>query len=371
MRLLLLLSVITTVRSFAPLRMPSPKTTEFLRLEVRPTTTTFLSLWPTKREEQATTTTSRNSSGVPTSTVTTNQSSALAIPSSAATVLVGTPAAALFWASNALSALPSPPPFVVSEILTDLSHVALDLVTLWGPSAVVVRLFAVIGRILCVLADYLPDGFMNPEEVVFQGFMLAVALIGLLQVMLPQIWSQFLAPKPTLRDGKAYTAWGKPAGMSWDQYKALTVSALEWKELRPGEKIQVNATPDLLSRNDKNQQNQTTLFWLYKGDVKVQRAGHKKSHVIRRNTHRLRQVDGVQHVDLASLQSAATLPNPESRSTTITAGEHGATLLTCRMDRLSPLLRHDASLKDVWKVILWQGMQDQLADAYHDDTAYM
>ena len=287
-----------------------------------------------------------------------NQSMTLALPTSAgATVLLGTPAAALVW--ETLSALPTPNPFVVGEILTDLSHVFLDLITLWGPNAVMVRLFAVIGRILCVLADYVPDRSMNPEEVVFQGFMLLVACSGLFQVMLPQIWSQFLAPKPTLRDGKAYTAWGKPVGMSWDQYKALTVSVLEWKELAPGETLDTTADSD---------KNRTTLYWLYKGEAQVQRGSSRKgkSQVIRRTPGRLRQIDGAQKVDLASFQTSS--PDTD-KSTTITAGPQGATLLTCHVDRLKTLMRHDTSMRDVWKVLLWQGLQDQLADAYQDETA--
>eukprot|EP00977_Amphora_coffeiformis_P030313 scaffold46144_cov199-Amphora_coffeaeformis.AAC.1 len=286
-----------------------------------------------------------------------NRSLTLALPTGAGTtVLLGTPAAALVW--ETLTALPTPNPFVVGEILTDLSHVFLDLITLWGPNAVVVRLFAVIGRVFCVLADFVPDHAMNPEEVVFQGFMLAVACTGLFQVMLPQIWSRFLAPKPTLRDGKAYAAWGKPAGMSWDQYKVLTVSALEWKELAPGE------TLDTAIDRDKNR---TTLYWLYKGEARVERgsSGKGKSQVIRRTTGRLRQVDGAQKVDLASFQTSS--PDTE-KPATITAGPQGATLLMCHADRLKALMRHDTSMKDVWKVILWQGLQDQLADAYQYES---
>lgn len=253
--------------------------------------------------------------------------------------------------------------FVVGEILTDLSHVFLDLITLWGPNAVMVRLFAVIGRVLSVLADYVPDGTMNPEEAIFQGFMLVVACTGLFQILLPQMLSQFLAPKPTLRDGKAYTAWGRPAGMSWDQYKALTVSALEWKELDPDEVLNTTGEDD--------SKNGTTLYWLYRGEAQVQRgpARHKnKSQVIRRssNNARLRQLDGAQKVDLVSFQ---TFSSEAEKPTTIRAGPLGATLLACDMDRLKTLMRHDSSLRDVWKVLLWQGLQDQLADAYRDETA--
>jgi len=341
--------ILVSVNAFAPLSMPSSHVVQpsrgHLTSSIKRSSSTPLFAKSKKKDSFLL------------SSAANNRSMTLALPTGAGTtVLLGTPAAALVW--EALSAWPTPNPFLVGEILTDLSHVFLDLITLWGPNAVVVRLFAVIGRVFSVLADFVPDGAMNPEEVVFQGVMLAVACTGLFQVLLPQIWSRFLARKPTLRDGKAYAAWGRPAGMSWDQYKALTVNALEWKELAPGEK---------LNTVDDNGKTRTTLYWLYKGEAQVQRGSSRggKSQVIRRTHGRLRQVDGAQKVDLVSFQ---TSPLDQEKAATIIAGPQGATLLTCRVDRLNTLIRHDSSMKDVWKVILWQGLQDQLADAYHEES---
>ena len=349
-RVALLAITLTSVTAFAPRTMPSSshvvQSSDGLSASSFKRTST-VSLFTESKKDSIFPSSSAN-----------NRSLTLALPTGAGTtVLLGTPAAALIW--ETFSALPTPNPFVVGEILTDLSHVFLDLITLWGPNAVVVRLFAVIGRVLCVLADFVPDGAMNPEEVVFQGFMLAVACTGLFQVLLPQIWGRFLAPKPTFRDGKAYATWGKPAGMSWDQYKALTVSALEWKELAPGE------TLDTTIGSDKNR---TTLFWLYKGEARVKRGSLPKAkpQVIRRTSGRLRQLDGAQNVDLASFQTYT--PDEREKPTTITAGSQGATLLTCHADRLQNVMRHDTSMKEVWRVILWQGLQDQLADAYQDES---
>ena len=338
--LVLLGACVVPTSSFAPSLNRAPRALSSPSASAR-----FLSAIPEEND------TFSSPSPAPNKSITTT----LTLPQNVA--LLGAPAFVV-WATEALSnAAPAPTPFMLSEILTDLSHVALDLVTLWGPSAVVVRLAAVIGRIFVVIADYLPDSFINPEEVMFQSFMLVAALAGLVQGIMPQLLGQFLAPAPTFRDGKAYKAWGQPAGMTWDQYKALTVNVLEWKELSPGQSLHVT-----LPQNESNV-NTTTLYWLYKGEVAIERNGNKKkAHSISRNGNgHLRQVDGAQYVDLASFQSTASETSP----TDITAGSQGATLLVCHMDRLAPLLRHDSTLKDVWKVILWQGLQDQLADAYH------
>jgi hypothetical protein len=230
---------------------------------------------------------------------------------------------------------------LASEILTDLSHVALDLVTLCGPSTVVVRLAAVVGRICSVGADYLPDHSMLPEEVWFQAFMLCVASTGLLQAMLPNLVS-LVAPKPTLRDGKAFHHWGQPAGLSWEAFKALTtVRGVEWTVMEPGQSMETQPN---------------TIYWLYRGQINVDRRGRNCT-VYHKSGNRLPHIHGASAVDLTSLQGT-----PQNATQLTATG--GATLLTLRLDRLPALLRNDASLREVVQRLVWQGLQDQLAEAY-------
>ena len=64
------------------------------------------------------------------------------------------------------------------EMLTGMSHVTLDFPTLLfaTQSKQSLRLFALIGRLSLILADYIPDHSIKPEELGIQIVMLALTL---------------------------------------------------------------------------------------------------------------------------------------------------------------------------------------------------
>ena len=100
-------------------------------------------------------------------------------------LLLGSVAAPLAGLTTAGSSVP---PTLEAEVLTDLSHVSLDLASLFlGSGVLVLRLAAVLGRLCSIGADYLPDHKMLPEEMIFQSFMLLLAFGGLVQSVLPSI----------------------------------------------------------------------------------------------------------------------------------------------------------------------------------------
>jgi hypothetical protein len=72
-------------------------------------------------------------------------------------------------------------PNVEAEVLTDMSHLALDFTSLLNSSSkkALLKRSLVIGRVLVILADYLPDHSIHPEELVIQLFMLGLAIKNL------------------------------------------------------------------------------------------------------------------------------------------------------------------------------------------------
>jgi hypothetical protein len=62
-------------------------------------------------------------------------------------------------------------PSVEAELCTTMAHMALDFTGLMSPSKSIIRLFAVIGRLLAISADYLPDHSIHSEEFIIQGFL--------------------------------------------------------------------------------------------------------------------------------------------------------------------------------------------------------
>jgi hypothetical protein len=75
-------------------------------------------------------------------------------------------------------------PSVEAEVLTDMSHVMIDFSGFFTPSRSLLRCFSVVGRILVLSADYLPDHTVHPEELAVQLFLLAVSLSDVLKSLL-------------------------------------------------------------------------------------------------------------------------------------------------------------------------------------------
>lgn len=71
-------------------------------------------------------------------------------------------------------------PSVEAELCTTIAHVALDFTGLMSPSKSIIRLFAVIGRLFAISADYIPDHSIHTEELTIQMFLLALATRELL-----------------------------------------------------------------------------------------------------------------------------------------------------------------------------------------------
>ena len=57
-----------------------------------------------------------------------------------------------------------------SQLLNDAAHVVMDFSGIFRPSKSTMRLFSIGGRLLGLLADYLPDHTIHVEEVLIQLF---------------------------------------------------------------------------------------------------------------------------------------------------------------------------------------------------------
>jgi hypothetical protein len=71
-------------------------------------------------------------------------------------------------------------PNMEAEVLTDMSHLALDFTSIMNfSSKAMLKKTSVIGRILVIFADYIPDHSIHTEELVYQLFLLGVAIQNL------------------------------------------------------------------------------------------------------------------------------------------------------------------------------------------------
>lgn len=64
------------------------------------------------------------------------------------------------------------------EILTDISHIVMDFSTFFSPSKSVLRCLLVLGRLIILYTDYLPDHTIHSEELVVQILLLLLTMSG-------------------------------------------------------------------------------------------------------------------------------------------------------------------------------------------------
>jgi hypothetical protein len=75
-------------------------------------------------------------------------------------------------------------PDVEAEVLTAMSHMVMDFSGFFGPSKPLLRLCSVLGRILVIGADYLPDQNVQPGELAIQLVLLAINLNDVVKAVL-------------------------------------------------------------------------------------------------------------------------------------------------------------------------------------------
>ena len=183
--------------------------------------------------------------------------------------------------TDLLSVLQSSPS-VESEVLADISHVALDLITFTSPTRALLRLSLVLGRCLAIAADWVPDHYLHPEELAFQSFMLSVSVGLLVKTALP------LLPAVTHQSSNKYgekRAYGqmfkRHGGLSWVQTKMILAGGgAEWFELGGGEVVvmdeQTTTGSSTTAGANDDEGNDVGggdggryLYWLQKGEAEL------------------------------------------------------------------------------------------------------
>lgn len=266
------------------------------------------------------------------------------LDSPSSSLLLASPLLSVVTTPSAMSTLSSAAaPFVEAEIFGDAAHVVLDLTSILRSDSLTIRIAAVVGRLLSIASDYVPDHSMLPEEFAFQGIGLWFAVAGLVKTLAPLLQVQMDHDETdavtTLRDRKCFASLFRPAGLDWMQYKWLhAVGALEWKELRPG--AIVTATDD------------HELCWLYRSEVLVQREDNTVQTI---NPTTCRLLGDLAFAAPTKASSRLSVPKM-----TASAGADGATVLRMDTSKLKKLMEGDRALDRGIRNILFEGMQEQL-----------
>lgn len=222
-------------------------------------------------------------------------------------------------------------PHLEAQVLTDVSHLGLDLATFLGPGVLAIRLLAVVGRLCSMAADYLPDHTMLPEEVIFQSFMLSVALYSLGQASLVP-WLANTVHNVTKRDSTVYRKLFEDAGMTWTSYKAMANYALHWME------VDANRTLN----------NDQYVYWLYDGHVTVQNHDNSEvSHtIVARPDQPFSGLVGEQRLVHGKTVSIRT--------------DTPCKLLCMDVSKMETLMKNSNNFGESMKTLLFQGMEAKL-----------
>ena len=126
--------------------------------------------------------------------------------------------------------------------LRDMSHVALDFLTVCSPSMLGMRIASVAGRLCSLAADYLPDHSMPVDEGIFQMIMLYMAVSGLVKSMTYHLVANHsvISGCSGQMEDSLYDTLFASAGFSWQQYKCFMTYAADWCVLSPGESVSLD-----------------------------------------------------------------------------------------------------------------------------------
>lgn len=256
-------------------------------------------------------------------------------------------------------------PKLEAELLTDASHVALDLTTFYSPNTAWIRFCNVFGRILIITSDYISDHYISPDEAVFQAAMLAVSTRMFFRSVWPILEAASSKTTLSVRDRRAFTQLSNAVDLSILQFKTLlTTDTLEWVELRQGQEIHLDGED---------------MYWLHSGEVTSSLQDSSSSSVddagakIRMfgEVHFAKALEESRLNHKKSSKSNKIKADDASANTTtvnetLTAGPNGAVMLRISTQKLLKLMHHDDQLNESINRLILQSMQEKLTRTLHN-----
>jgi len=266
-----------------------------------------------------------------------------------------------FMASSSIS-----DPVIEAEVLSDLAHVALDLSIFLTPVTVLLRAFSVIGRVLSMGADYIPDHAIRIDDLLFNSAMLAVYFLLLGKSVMPVIRGVFV--KLSDVDEEIYELLFQPVGISRIQFKSIHAASIDYTDVDPNSNIFCEPhSPDNKNCDEKDSNgfcSSDYMYWLYMGDVETSFEGLPISYIERSNG---RSIDDPAAMGLLGdirflnrldkENNLPSLPNFNYPLPTYKTGSKGVKLLRINSDKILELMEHDDELAASIRNLLLKSLQ--------------
>jgi hypothetical protein len=281
-----------------------------------------------------------------------------------------------------------PPPTVEAEILSDMAHVAVDLIGFLNPELLWLRLSTLLGRLMFMAADYDVDQRISTEEIFFQGGMLALSAKQFTSSWCQMSGGASIAQtygEVSFRERVVYQVIFSPAGLSWLQFRSLVATCIDWVEAQP------NETLDTINQNGEQ-----VAYWLYNGQITVRHRTdsplmaremhHRRGKPLgRKKINEDRKEDGnsitTEYGLLAGAGAWTALVDfsfeensngAAGESLQLLVGVKGATMMRFKVAKLRELMDDDEKLdKAVRNLVLLSmrsKMQSMFAAAIHNET---
>lgn len=233
--------------------------------------------------------------------------------------------------------------------LSDMA-LALDVASFLTPEAsMVAHLLAVVGRLLCITSDYLPDHTTMPDELSFQMTMLGMSVQLLAKSAVPLLDSAFVPS--SMQDKRAYCALFREFGVSWSQYKSAS-AAFDWVDVKPNTEFD--------TKDDEY------FYWLYDGDIEVGINGAVKQVRKRRGSWKKESSSGidllgnVKYGNPYETSKDAGTESAKLEQDKLQVGENGATLLRINSKKLSDQLSGDRKMNKSFRSLMVNSMQKRI-----------
>ena len=259
-------------------------------------------------------------------------------------------------------------PKLEAEILTDVSHVALDLTTFLSPNTAWIRFCNVIGRVLILTSDYIQDHYVSPDEAFFQAAMLVASTQMFLRSAWPVVMAASSKTSLSVRDRRAFAQLFSEVDLSVLQFKTLlTSSTLEWVEMKESEQVDLDGEH---------------IYWLHSGEISssLQESTIKTmiecdsleiSHRIFGEVHFAKALEEsrLSRKTKLSKSNKANTEDSIAVNETLTAGSNGAILMRMSTSKLLKLMNHDDQLYDSINGLILLCMQEKLTRTFHKANA--
>jgi hypothetical protein len=269
---------------------------------------------------------------------------------------------------------------LVSAVLDDLGEISSDLGILFVPETIILRLGTLVGKLLELTSDYLPDRALRGDELVFNIPIMLTSMFLLGRSAVPILKAQFV--ELDNRDECVYEMCFRPVGVKLLQFKCMKATGcFEWITYEAGtvlidEEEEACPSEEYCAVDDKQCNSAWKyLYWQLDGAVIRSFQGNSFGFIERTEGKHIDDPDAqgllgdtrflvnLEHEARRQQKTGNDVKNDDCRNysrhpiATITVGPQGARLLRIDSLKLFDLMQDDEKLESSIRLLLLKSLK--------------